>query len=492
MDFLLAILPVIILVLLIVVFNRTLLFSSPFFALSAIFVAVLRWSVPYSALSFPFLKGTLIALDICIIVFGALWFLETMKSLGYIDALKFHLHKFAPDIRIQALILTWGFGSFLEAVAGFGTPAAIVGPLLVTLGISPVISIVVALLADSTAVPFGAIGTPIRFGLQTNISATLIGNYVAYLNVLVGWIVPLAILFIVHRYITKSHHGFLPLVPFGMVSAFAFTIPAYAASFVGVEFPSIVGSVCALAVMILCSKYHLLIPKKTITGVPKRGKHKFSHSKIPFLRAISPYILLALVLLGIKYVRIKYVLDIGGGLTHSFGINPGYIFLILALLYQMNGRLFLSPVNTLKKLRTPFVVLFFVAGTSQLLFFTSSFSPIGLLQTIGLALKGPIFPFFTPFIGSFGSFFAGSATVSNLLFGKLVEETAIAITAPVALLLAAQTLGGGIGNMFALSNIIAAQSTVGVENAEKDVIVHTLPIALLYLFLTGILVAIFL
>ena len=131
----------------------------------ALTLAAFVWRVPAQWLAGNTVSGALNALNILIIVFGAILLMNTLKASGAIMAINRTFYGISPDPRIQAIIVAFLFVSFLEGAAGFGTPAALAGPLLVSLGFPPLAAVILALIGDSTAVSFGAVGTPIIGGV---------------------------------------------------------------------------------------------------------------------------------------------------------------------------------------------------------------------------------------------------------------------------------------------------------------------------------------
>ncbi len=131
-----------------------------------IVLALLYWQIAPVLFWASFAKGIFVALDIFLIIFGAIFFLEVLRSLGVIGSISYYLESFSKDYRIQTIILAWFFENFLEGAAGFGTAAVIVAPLLIGLGLTPIKAVIVSLLGNSTSVAFGAAGTPIRIGFS--------------------------------------------------------------------------------------------------------------------------------------------------------------------------------------------------------------------------------------------------------------------------------------------------------------------------------------
>lgn len=129
------------------------------FGLTAL-VAYYFWGIPLIQLTAATIQGWVIALSILNIIFGALLLLNVLRVGGVLDTIRSGFIGISPDRRVQAIIVAWFFGAFLEGAGGFGTPAAIAAPLLVVLGFPPLAAVTLALIGDSSPVSFGAVGTP--------------------------------------------------------------------------------------------------------------------------------------------------------------------------------------------------------------------------------------------------------------------------------------------------------------------------------------------
>ena len=216
------------------------------------FLAYSYWKIFPDFLAASFIKGTLVALDIFIIILGAIFFLEVIKGLKIIESISYHLETFSKDLRVQVIILAWFFESFLEGTAGFGVPAAVVAPILIGLGIAPLKAVIIALLGNSAPGIFGAAGTPIRIGFEgLNISG--VSETAVWIN-LIGIIVPVAMLWVLTSGKQNGKQRFVEALPFAIWSGIAFLAPSIFILPLGQEFPSIIGPVIGMALVILTSK----------------------------------------------------------------------------------------------------------------------------------------------------------------------------------------------------------------------------------------------
>ena len=176
--------------------------------------------------------------------------------------------------------------------------------------------------------------------------------------------------------------------------------------------------------------------------------------------------------------------------------TPSFYFIISVLIclifYKATKEDFLVSISkSFNKIKLPFVTLVFAVALVQILIISSNNNsnlpgiPLLLAESIASVTKESFF-FVSPFIGAFGSFIAGSNTVSNLLFGSLQSEIAINLGLSIALVLTLQVVGGAVGNLIAIHNVIAANSVVGLKNSEGKVIRKTIIVAIIYALVVGL------
>ncbi|MBN1262209.1 MAG: L-lactate permease, partial [Anaerolineae bacterium] len=166
-----ALAPVLAVFIFLVVLRLPAMKAMPISLVLTVILALLLWRVPAVQMAAAVCEGIFIALSIIWIVFGALLLLNTLQASGAVNAIRDGFMHISPDRRVQTIIVAWLFGAFIEGAAGFGTPAAICAPLLVALGFPPLAAVVVALIADSSPVSFGAVGTPVLIGVTRGLSA---------------------------------------------------------------------------------------------------------------------------------------------------------------------------------------------------------------------------------------------------------------------------------------------------------------------------------
>ena len=498
-------------------------------------LALAIWKVPGWQVAAASVKGLVVAAELLYIVFGAIVLLYTLDQSGGLARLRQSFTAISPDRRVQAVIIGWLFGSFIEGASGFGTPAAVAVPLLVGLGFPALAAVVVGMLIQSTPVSFGAVGTPILVGVKQGLGgmaddATLreIGFRVAILHAAVGCLIPLIVCTVLTRCFgrRRSLREGLAVAPFALAAALAMIVPyVLVARYLGPEFPSLLGSLVGLVLMLTCARRRWFTPRGEPWEFPPATEWPTEwvsgregsvflddaqrSARISLFRAWLPYLLIAGLLvatrlpaLGLKDWLRSHA--IGGTL---FGTTvrvesmplylPGTVFLVVALvtcwLHRMSaaqcavawgraGRTILSA-STALVFTVPMVQVFIEsqggsAGYQKM--------PIELAE--GAArLAGGAWPVLATFVGGFGAFVAGSNTVSNMMFALFQHGVGERLGVDPNWIVALQAVGGAAGNMICVHNVVAASAVVGLMGREGSVIRLTLGAFLYYALLAGLL-----
>ncbi|GAM68935.1 L-lactate permease [Vibrio sp. JCM 19236] len=247
-----------------------------------VLIAIAFWDMSTNRVIASIFQGLGITVAVLWIIFGAIFLLNTLKHTGAISTIRNGFTNISPDRRVQAIIIAWCFGSFIEGASGFGTPAAIAAPLLVAIGFPALAAVLMGMMIQSTPVSFGAVGTPIivgvNRGLDTNkISEALLANgsnwdsylqqitsSVALIHACVGTLMPVLMAMMLTRFFGKnrSWKEGLDILPFAIFAGLAFTVPyALTGIFLGAEFPSLVGGLMGLAIVVFAAKRGFLVPE---------------------------------------------------------------------------------------------------------------------------------------------------------------------------------------------------------------------------------------
>ncbi len=457
-------------------------------------LALFYWKMIPSLFYVSYAKGFMVAFDIFIIIFGAIFFLEVLNDLKIINNISYYLEHFSKDYRVQIIVIAWFFEAFLEGTAGFGTPAAIAVPLLIGLGLPPIRALVVGLLGNSTAGVFGAAGTPINVGFA-GLKFGLVPSMAAMINC-VGFIVPIFMLWVITEDRKNRKYEFLNALPFAIWSGILFVIPSFIISLFWPEFPSIIGSLVGIILIMITTKLGLFVPKEILS---LKNEKELISTMSPF-KSFLPYLILVFSLILGKIFFGSIGIPIKLGFTHIFNLfNPGFAFIIsgvlVALIWRSKKEIIKDSVKSaIKGAVGPFFVIVSMLAMVQVMI-NSGQNSSGLPSAIIVIAKffeTSFLPFFAPFIGAFGGFITGSVTVSNILFGHLFFTAATGLNLNTQFILSLGVVGAAAGNMIALADILTAEAVVGVKNQERQILKGVFVPCLIYLILVGIIGMIFL
>jgi len=535
----LALLPILSVFVLIVLFRWPATRAMPVAYLITILLALLVWNVPLRQIAAASCDGIVTAVSILYIVLGAVLLLNLLQESGAMHAIRKSMFLISPDRRVQAIIVAFFFGSFIEGAAGFGTPAAVAAPILVAVGFPAMAAVMVTLIIQSTPVSFGAVGTPILIGVNAGLSNQAevtnylsahsvdfpaylhaIGGKVAIIHGITGTLIPLILVLMMGRFFGKKRKWTdgLSILPFALFAGLCFTIPyTLTGVFLGPEFPTLAGSLLGLIIIIPAVKSGFLIPKDIWDFPIKKSwpseweGQKFEtkmevSAKTGIFRAWLPYVLVAIFLLASRLwpwlknslasLTLNWRQIFGTTIDTSFQplFLPGFLFVIVSILtvfflkipkYQIKE----AFNKSLCMLIGPTIALAFAVPMVKV--FINSGIPGGLdkmpviLASGAAALLGKIWTGFAAVIGALGAFIAGSNTFSNMMFSLFQFATAIKTGVVPGVIVALQAVGGAAGNMICVHNVVAASAVVGLIGKEGHLIRKTLLPMLYYLIVAA-------
>lgn len=520
---LIAFIPIIVTVVLMVAFNWPAKRALPLAWILACVIAFAVWKMNIHDMAAYTITGFLSAFETLVIIFGAILIMNTLKRSGAMSAINGMFKGVTKDARILAIIIGWVFGAFIEGAAGFGTPAALAAPLLISVGFPPLAAAIVALICNSTPVCYGAVGTPTNTAFATVKDAVAAGGADpdtwkmaltkwSAISMAVGafFIVFVAVCVLVKLFgKNKSFKDALPCIPFIIFTVAVFDIIyLLIATFIGPELVSLVAAVITLFVSIGAAKAGFLQPKETWTFAPEETWDRSwlsttevpepKVSDMPLLKAFTPYIIIIAILVatrvcqnvGMGWASAMKAFTIGTGksgvilgLNWNWAIlwNPGVIFIIVALLTIVIQGMKGSEVSgawkdTGKQVSGAAIALLFGVAMVNIFRYTNVSSDVMdgsmlLIMARGLAaLAGKAYVIVAPLIGVLGAFMSGSNTVSNTLFSSLQFETATILAMPQVFIVALQNNGGAIGNMVCVNNVVSACATSGTIGNEGKII----------------------
>lgn len=506
-------------------------------------IALLSWDMSGTRVLASVFQGFGITVSVLWIVFGAIFLLNTLKHTGAITTIRNGFTDISADRRVQAIIIAWCFGSFIEGASGFGTPAAIAAPLLVAIGFPALAAVLMGMMIQSTPVSFGAVGTPIIVGVNKgldthNIGESLIANgstwdaylqqitsSVAIIHACVGVMIPVLMAMMLTRFFgkNKSWTEGLDILPFALFAGAAFTIPyALTGVFLGAEFPSLIGGLVGLAIVVTAAKRGFLVPKskwdfESEDKWPAEwlGSLKIDldddkgHKKMSMAMAWAPYVLLAVTLVASRVSPEFKGLLKSVSLSFSNILGETGVSTAIQLLYLPGGILvFVALVAVLIQSRsaTPLVKAFgesskTLIGAGFVLVFTIPMVRIFINSGVNGAdlasmpvttanfaadLVGGAFPALSATVGALGAFIAGSNTVSNMMFSQFQFEVAQTLNISSVVVVSLQAVGAAAGNMIAIHNVVAASATVGLLGREGATLRKTIIPTFYYLVMSGI------
>ena len=392
---LLSFLPILVVMVFLVILRWPASRAMPLSYITAAGLALAVWKISAMQVAAATVKGLIVALSLLYIIFGAILLLNTLQESGAIRSIRDGFTSISPDRRIQAIIIAWLFGSFIEGSAGFGTPAAVAVPLLVGLGFPAMAAVVAGMIIQSTPVSFGALGTPILVGVQTGLTGDTavadwaiaqgfvqedgsfdsyalmvqVGWRVALLHAITGALIPLFMVSLLTRFFGPERsllHG-LKCWRFAIAASLAMTVPyVLVAKFLGPEFPSLFGSLFGLAIMVTVARRGWLMPgqdKPWGFGPAEKWEPEWNGlieikdqplsetGRMVLWKAWMPYLLVAglLVVTRLKFlpvvgwlrsVKLEWNQIFGSQITASVEplYLPGTIFLLVSLItFALHG-----------------------------------------------------------------------------------------------------------------------------------------------------------
>jgi L-lactate transport len=407
---------------------------------------------------------------------------------GNFDIIKDSIGSLTADRRLQALLIAFAFGAFIEGAAGFGAPVAVAAGMLAGLGFNPFYAAGICLLANTAPVAFGSIGIPVIT------LAGITGLPLADLSANVGRICAPISLF-VPAYLVMVMGGFrglMGVLPAAAVCGITFAAAQFLVSnYIGPQLTDILGALASMGALVVLLK--VWRPKDSPAAEQNAIVHTHSGSSV--LRAWSPYGLLVLMVLMIGIEPMKSFLNSGTVLIEWPGLHnmiervapavksPGpypAVFMLnfftasgtatmvacilAALVLRMSFAQFLASVKA--SARQLSLALVTVASVLALAFLMNY---CGATATLGLAFAatGVLFPFFSALLGWLGVFLTGSDTSANALFGNLQVVTAETLDLNPTLMASSNSSGGVMGKMISLQSIAVAAAASGMPSSDE-------------------------
>ena len=457
-------------------------------------IAIICWRMKFIDGITATVEGMAIALwPILLVIVAALFTYNLAVETKTMDVIKKMLSSITTDKRIQVLILAWGFGGFLEAVAGYGTAVAIPASILASLGFNPLFAAVICLLANTVPTAFGALGIPVTT------LATVTGLEVVHLSYvtsiqLAGFIVLIPFLLVILT--EKSIKALKGVIGITLVSGITFAVPQiFIAKYLGADLPALDASICSMACTILMAK--AMNKEKVETKEDKIGLKEGVLAWLPYILLCGLILIASPLVPSINSLLAKassnihiYTGDATSTTAFSWINTPGMMILIATFIAGLIQKLkFTYMLDVLKRtiiqLKTSFITIMSIVAISKIMSHSGMTSSI----SFGLcAITGSFYPLIAPLLGAIGTFVTGSDTSANILFGALQTEAAKSLSIDPYWIAAANTAGATAGKMISPQSIAIATSATGLIGSEGKILSTTVKYCLGYVIILGLIV----
>lgn len=459
-----------------------------------IVLAVLVWKVSVPHALGATLEGFAMGLwPIMIVIIAAVFTYNLTLHTGGMETIKKMMTGITTDKRILVLILAWGFGGFLEAIAGFGTAVAIPASIMVALGFEPIFAAVICLMANTTPTAFGAIGLPVStLANVTGIDVAPLSYTVSLQLFVLIVVVPIALVMITGKSV-KAIKGVLGI---SLISGLSFALPQiFIAKYLGAELPAILGSVVSMGVTILWAK--MFHKDKAKEDAEKVSLKEGIMAWLPFILVFT-FILVTSPLIpaingplsSIKTSVHLYTGEGGKAYTFQWLSAPGTLIIIATYIAGFIQRLSFGEITkvlgqTIKQMSKSFITILAIVALAKVMQYSGMIKSIAVVL---VAVTGPFYPIISPIIGALGTFVTGSDTSANVLFGGLQVEAANGLGLSPYWLAAANTVGATAGKMISPQSIAVATAATGLSGKEGTILNTTLKFCLVYVIILGIIV----
>ena len=506
----------------------------PLSALVAYIVVLLVFKQDARLVNANVISGALLALTPLSIIAGAIFLFKCMEITGALAILRKSLDGVSENPVAQLMIVGWAFMFLIEGASGFGTPAAIAAPILYSLGFPALRVALFCLVLNTIPVTFGAMGTPVWFGLSLLQLPQESVREIAQQAALINTIAAPVIVILALRLVVSDAADIKKNLLFILLSTCACTLPYLGLSYFGVEFPSLLGGLIGLIITLLLAKYKIgieavnrptdnrpaateqapakTVPLKTLikaafplwgtvlllvlTRLPELGLKAL-------LQATEPALHISLGFLGTFHISTSLVASLTDILNTAVTWKHSVLYIPSIIPFAVTGSVTLwlfrqqAEPNTLKiagqqtlaRMRTPFfAMLGALIFVNMMMLGDSSGQNSAAVAQIGhhlAQITGANWTFFAPLLGALGSFFSGSATISNLTFAGIQTTIAEQLSLPLTTILALQSVGAAMGNMVCINNIVAVTAILGLQNRDGDILKNTSLILAVFAVVAG-------
>ena len=459
-------------------------------------------------------KGLSLSLFVLAIIWSAVLLYNVLDQLGGIGVIGATMTRLVGDPLAQALIVGWAFSGFMQGVAGFGVPVAVVAPLLVLMGFPPVKAAAIVLVGHAWSVTFGSLGSSYyTIQLVTGIEGDVIGPHMAAMFSLPIILTGFAVAHL-QGGLASVRRGAPAILIIGGSIALGVWVMAYIGA---AQIASLVPGLIGCGVGWTLSRTRLLGAGLHTTDQPQQSLHDSASTTrstaLGFHMAFLPYYLLALFSVlsqlpavksatdgwhwGLDYPAMETSLGFIADAQQSYAKirflrHPApLILLALAasyLVYMVTHKSKRDTILAASKATYAQSVSASV-GIGTMVMMALVMTDTGMTALLGRAIAAgteTTFAIFSPFIGVLGTFMTGSNTNSNVMFGALQLETANALDIGSVTVASAQSIGGSLGSAIAPAKVLVGTAVVGLAGRESEVLRRTIPYCLGIVLLVGI------
>ena len=461
--------------------------ATPVTLLITFLLAVAVWKMPVLDAFKAGIEGAAGALwPIILVIIAAVFLYNLSLHTKSMDVIKKLMTGVSTDQRILVLILAWGFGGFLEAIAGVGTAVAIPASIMAALGFDPVFAAIICLIANTTPTAFGAIGLPVStLAKLTNLDPNTLSYAVAcQLGILIV-LVPIVLVMLTGKSV-KSIKGVLGI---SIASGLSFAIPeVLAAKYIGAELPAILGSVVCLAVTIGWAKiFHKETAAKDAEKIPfKQGFMAW----VPFILVFVIILITSPLFPGISNGLSKFSTTITFYHPYTFKWinNPGTLIIIAGFVGGLIQGAKVQDIlkvftGTVKQMSKTIITIVSIVALAKVMSYSGMIKSIAVVL---VAVTGHGYPLIASIIGAIGTFVTGSDTSANILFGPLQVEAAKSLGINPYWLAAANTGGATAGKMISPQSIAVATAATGLIGSEGKILNATVKFCIVYVIILGV------
>lgn len=470
--------------------------ACPVAFLITVLLAIFVWKMNITDTLTASLEGLALAIwPIILVIIAAVFTYNLSIHTGSMEVIKRMMTGVTTDKRILVLILAWGFGGFLEAIAGFGTAVAIPASILAVLGFEPVFAAIICLIANTTPTAFGAIGLPIiTLSQVTGLDIHQLSYAITIQLAVMIILIPFILVALTGRSI-KAIKGVFGIT---LASGVSFAIPqVFVAKFMGAELPAVIGSVVSMAVTILIAKKFYNSPTQEESMENKVSLKEGFMAWLPFILVFllvmicSP--LFKAIYQPLSQIKTSVQIYSGeGGKPYVFSwiVTPGVLIIIATYIGGLiQGCKFkeitIILLNTTNQMVKSAITIVSIVALAKVMGYSGMIKSIA---TVLVIVTGGFYPLISPIIGALGTFITGSDTSANVLFGELQVQAANAIGANPYWIAGGNVMGATAGKMISPQSIAVATAATNLVGNEGKILNSTLKVCLFYIVLSGLIV----